>query len=243
MKRALLPIAILAGGLATRLRPITEHIPKSLVEVAGEPFIAHQLRLLAAQGAHAVVLCCGHLGELIENFVGDGRVFGLDVRYSCDGPRLLGTGGAIEQALPLLGDDFFVLYGDSYLTCSFQAVQEAWQRSGCLGQMTLYRNAGAYDRSNVDFRDGRILVYDKSCPTPAMQHIDYGLGCFNRAAFDVADAAKPFDLASVFQALLRREQLAAREVCERFYEIGSAAGLADTAAYLQALRAPARRTG
>src|SRR4051812_20102911 len=111
---AMLPIAILAGGLATRLRPITETIPKALVEIAGEPFLAHQLRLLRGNGYERIVMCAGYRGEMIRDFAGDGGAFGLHIDYSFDGPTLLGTAGAIARALPMLGDAFSVIYGDSY---------------------------------------------------------------------------------------------------------------------------------
>ena len=125
-----LPVAILAGGLSTRLRPITENIPKALVDVAGKPFIARQLEYLRRQGITRVVLCLGHLGEQVEALVGDGAAFGLDVGYSWDGPRLLGTGGALKRALPLLGGQFFVFYGDSYLQIDFRAVERGFFASG-----------------------------------------------------------------------------------------------------------------
>ena len=117
-----LPVAILAGGLATRLGEITKTIPKALVEVAGEPFVVHQLALLRNAGVQRVVLCVAHLGEQIEAVLGDGRDYGIEVVYSNDGGELLGTGGALRHALPLLGDSFFVLYGDSYLICDYAAV-------------------------------------------------------------------------------------------------------------------------
>src|SRR5271163_370338 len=116
---AMFAVAILAGGLATRMRPVTERIPKSMIEVAGRPFIEHQLELLQAENVKNVVLCVGHLGEMIQAHIGDGKRFGLSVSYSFDGERLLGTGGALRRALPLLGHDFFVLYGDSYLDISY----------------------------------------------------------------------------------------------------------------------------
>ena len=146
-----IPVAILAGGLATRLRPITEKIPKSLVPVAGKPFLAHQLELLHARGIRRAVLCIGHLGEMIQRDFGDGAAFGVKLDYSFDGEKLLGTGGAIKRALPLLGDEFFVLYGDSYLPVEYAPVAEFFHRSGKPGLMTVYRNEGSYDTSNVVF--------------------------------------------------------------------------------------------
>jgi NDP-sugar pyrophosphorylase family protein len=222
-----LPVAILAGGLATRLRPLTEKVPKVLLPVAGKAFLAHQLELLRQQGLTRVVLCLGHLGEMVEQQFGDGRDWDMELAYSFDGPTLLGTGGALRQALPKLGDAFFVLYGDSYLTTPFAPVAEFFERSGQPGLMTVYRNEGRYDTSNVVFRDGRILIYDKNARLPEMHHIDYGLSVFKAAAFEEWPAGEPFDLAEVMQRLVARGQLAGFEVPERFYDIGSPAGLAE----------------
>ena len=174
----MIPVAILAGGVATRLRPVSERLPKSLVAVAGEPFIAHQLRLLRREGLERVVLCVGHLGEMIREFVGDGARFDLTVEYSFDGDRLLGTGGALRQALPLLPDTFFVLYGDSYLDIAFEPVLAAFRRCGAAAMMTVFRNEGRWDTSNVLFDGQRVVRHDKRAPTPDMQYIDYGLGIF-----------------------------------------------------------------
>jgi NDP-sugar pyrophosphorylase family protein len=228
-----IPVAILAGGLATRLRPVTEKIPKSLLPVAGRPFLAHQLELLHARGIRRAVLCLGHLGEMIQREFGDGSEFGVQLDYSFDGPKLLGTGGAIKRALPLLGDEFFVLYGDSYLPVEYQPIAEFFRRSGKLGCMTVYRNEGRYDTSNVVFRDGEIAVYDKKKRSPEMRHIDYGLSLFKAAAFESYSAGQPFDLAEVMSKLVHEKQLAGYEVRERFYEIGSPAGLAELETLLQ----------
>ncbi len=178
----MLPIAILAGGLATRLRPLTETIPKSLVPIHGEPFIAHQLRLLENRGIQHVVLCVGHLGEMIRSFVRDGQAFNLSVDYSWDGPVSLGTAGAIRKALPYLGEAFFVVYGDSYLPCDYRAVEDTFVTSGKQALMTVFRNEGQWDTSNVEFHDGQITAYDKRHRTPRMHHIDYGLAVFQRSA-------------------------------------------------------------
>lgn len=224
-KKTQLPVAILAGGLATRMLPLTESMPKSLLLVNGEPFIAHQLRLLRTQGITEAVLCTGFLGEQIVSYVGEGRAFGVNVQYSDDGEKALGTAGAIRQALPLLGTSFFVLYGDSYLMCNFSAVEMAFLDSKKMGLMTLYANRGLYDRSNVEFADGTIRKYDKKVATPEMQHIDYGLGVFMAEAFEGYEEGAPLDLECVYQDLLTKGQLGAFEVHERFYEIGSFSGL------------------
>jgi NDP-sugar pyrophosphorylase family protein len=242
-----IPVAVLAGGLATRLRPITEKIPKSLIPVAGKPFLAHQLELLRSRGIRRIVLCVGHLGEMIQRQFGDGSAFGVKLDYSfdspgrsetetgaeADGPKLRGTGGAIKNALPLLGMEFFVLYGDSYLPIEYRPIAEFFRRSGKLGCMTVYRNEGRYDTSNVVFRDGHVVVYDKTNRLPEMQHIDYGLSLFQATVFNACPADKPFDLAEVMGRLVREKQLAGYEVRERFYEIGSPAGLAELESLLQ----------
>ena len=222
-----IPVAILAGGLATRLRPITEKIPKSLVPVAGRPFLSHQLELLRSRGIRRAVLCVGYLGEMIQRDFGDGKSFGVKLEYSLDGEKLLGTGGAIKRALPLLGDEFFVLYGDSYLPVEYAPIEDFFRRSGKLGCMTVFRNEGKYDTSNVVFADGEIKVYDKKAKLPEMRHIDYGLSLFKASAFDSYPADQPFDLAEVMGKLVREKQLAGFAVRERFYEIGSPAGLAE----------------
>lgn len=228
-----LPVAILAGGLATRLRPITETVPKSIVEVAGRPFAEHQAELLQRQGINQAVWLVGYRAEQIEAVLGDGSRWDLRFEYVHDGPVLLGTGGAVRRALPLLGQTFFVMYGDSYLECDFAAVAAAFHAAGCLGLMTVFRNDGRFDASNVELRDGRIVAYDKTARSPAMRHIDYGLGVLDTRAFAPYLDGEALDLARVYQDLLAHDQLAAFEVPDRFYEIGSPAGLADTEAYLR----------
>ncbi len=226
------PCAILCGGLATRLRPITEKIPKSLISINGEPFIAHQLRLLRSKGIDRAALCVGYLGEMIQKFVGNGTRFGISVSYSFDGPHLLGTGGAIRKALPLLGDTFFILYGDSYLPCDYKAVAGVFEASGRQGLMAIYQNQDRFDASNVEAAKGLILRYDKRNRTTGMRHIDYGLGIFTSAVFRALPDNEARDLAEVYQSLLSTGELAAYEVKERFYEIGSEQGISDLQQYL-----------
>ena len=228
----MLTVALLAGGLATRLRPATEKIPKSLVELNGEPFLAHQLKLLHARGIRRVILCVGFLGEMIREAIGDGKGFGMQLEYSFDGDTLLGTAGAIKKALPLLGDSFFVLYGDSYLVCDYAAVAREFAAAGKLALMTVYRNEGKWDTSNVEFKDGRILAYSKKNRTPRMAYIDYGLGVFSAKAFDGVPAGEAYDLAELYGKMVEMGQLAGMEVHQRFYEIGSLAGLEETANFL-----------
>jgi NDP-sugar pyrophosphorylase family protein len=231
----LMPVVILAGGLATRLRPLTEKTPKALVEVAGHPFLWHQVKLLRRHGVRRVVLAVGYLGEQIQERLGDGAELGVQIDYSCDGSQLLGTAGAIRQALHLLPEYFFVLYGDSYLTCNYRAVQNAFFDSGRRGLMTIYHNEGKYESSNVEYVDGCILRYDKQNHTLGMRHIDYGLGAFDRSVFAATPAGEVYDLASVYQNLLDAGELAAFESRDRFYEIGSREGLRATLEFLKAV--------
>ena len=221
------PVAILSGGLATRLRPATEKIPKALWPVAGRPFLAHQLDLLQRQGVRHVVLCVGYLGERIREALPDGRPWGMTLQYSFDGPTLLGTGGAVRNALPHLGQGFFVLYGDSYLPTDYRAVAEAFARSRQAALMTVFRNEGKWDTSNVVFRNGQIMMYDKRQRTPEMEYIDYGLSVLTPDAFAGLESKTPLDLAEVFQKLVVEGRLAGYEVHERFYEAGSQTGLAE----------------
>lgn len=231
----MLPCAILCGGLATRLRPVTETIPKSLIPIQGEPFLAHQLRLLRAGGVSEVVLCVGYLGEQIQKFAGNGRDFGIKLSYSFDGERLLGTAGAIRKALPLLEGPFFVLYGDSYLPCDYEDIAQAFVSSRRRGLMTIYRNEGQYDSSNVQAVNGVLLRYDKRNKTPEMNFIDYGLGAFQRYVFEKFPADEVIDLAEVYEDLLEAGDLGCYEVKERFYEIGSAQGIQDLESYIKRL--------
>jgi N-acetyl-alpha-D-muramate 1-phosphate uridylyltransferase len=227
-----LPVAILAGGLATRLKLLTETIPKSLVEVAGKPFIFHQLELLASYGIEHVVLCVGHLGEQVNQAVGDGSRWNLKVDYCFDGPVQLGTGGALKKAVPYLGDAFLILYGDSYLDCDYPAVAEAFSTSNRPGLMTVFRNCDRWDRSNVAYSKGMIHAYDKKCPTPDMQHIDYGLGALRAEVLNDYPAGCGLDLATIYQDLVATNQLTGFEIAKRFYEIGSIDGLRETDQYL-----------
>jgi NDP-sugar pyrophosphorylase family protein len=227
------PVAILAGGLATRLWPATDKIPKALVNVAGEPFLIHQLRLLHSEGFRRIVLCVGHLGEMIQAKIGDGKRLGLQINYSFDGPTLLGTGGALKRALPKLGERFLVIYGDSYMPVDYAAVVEAFALSGRPALMTVFENDGRWDTSNIWFDAGEIHRYDKKTRTPQMRHIDYGIFVLTAEVFaGIADNAA-FDVADLYSRLVSEKQMAAHEVKQRFYEIGSAQGLAELDALLR----------
>jgi len=221
------PVAILAGGLAERLRPATDRNPKALLSVAGEPFLIHQLRLLHSKGLRRIVLCVGYLGEMIKTELGDGSSLGMQIGYSFDGPTLLGTGGALKRALPKLGEHFLVIYGDSYMPVDYPAIVEAFVLSKKPALMTILGNEGRWDASNVWFETGEIHRYDKKLRTAEMRHIDYGIAVLSAQVLAPYPDDLTFDLADVYARLVSDKQMAAYEVKQRFYEIGSPEGLAE----------------
>ena len=226
----MLPVIILAGGLAKRMRPLTENIPKSLLPVNGKPFIDYQLEFLRKNGINRIIMCLGYLGELIEQYVSSAS-FGIDIAFSYDGAYPLGTGGAVRKAAEIAGEAFFVLYGDSYLEIDYNDVQMAWENSGKPALMTVYRNENRWDTSNVLFNDNRIACYSKTKRTAAMQHIDYGLGILQK---DILNGyGECFDLADVYANLAECSKLSGYEAPNRFYEIGSLSGLTELEEHLK----------
>jgi N-acetyl-alpha-D-muramate 1-phosphate uridylyltransferase len=232
----MLPVVILAGGLATRLYPVTRKIPKSLIEIAGRPFIDHQLELLKEKGVSQVVLCVGTFGEMIEAHVGDGSRFGMDIRYSRDGDVLLGTGGAVKKAAGILPDAFMILYGDSYLDIDFVPVMQYFNEGILPALMTVYRNRNTFDKSNIFIKAGKIIRYDKKSQDPAMEYIDYGLIVIRKTVFKEYPANEHFDLSLVLSRLVDAGQVRGYEVTKRFYEIGSTSGIKETEEYIRIRR-------
>jgi NDP-sugar pyrophosphorylase family protein len=224
---------ILAGGLGTRLRPISETIPKALVPVAGRPFIEYQIELFHARGVRDLIVCTGHLGHLIEEHLGDGRRFDVSIRYGFERDRLLGTAGAVKNIEPLLEDAFFVQYGDSYLLVDYRAVMACFRQRDAPGLMVVYRNHDRWGRSNVVVDGDRVCVYDKSRKWPAMVHIDFGVSAFRREAFAGIAAGVTTDLSIVHQALIEQRQLLAYETSHRFYEVGSPEGLQEFESFVR----------
>jgi N-acetyl-alpha-D-muramate 1-phosphate uridylyltransferase len=220
---------ILAGGRGTRLGPLTEDLPKALIDVAGRPFLEYQLELLRTGGVSEIVLCVGYLGSVVERTIGDGSRFGLSIRYSYDGAEPLGTAGAVRKALPVLGERFLVTYGDTLLTVDHSAVARAHTSSGLPALMTVLENENSYGPSNAVVEGGLVVAYGKTPPPQNARWIDYGLLGFHRAAIEHSTDA---DLEPVLAKLADERQLAAYEVDERFYEIGDEAGLAETTEFV-----------
>ncbi len=217
-------ILILAGGLATRLGPLSQNCPKSMLDVAGKPFLAHQIELLKKSGITDILLGVGHLGEQIEEAFGNGRKYGVHIQYSREGENLLGTGGAVKKALPLLQNSFFVMYGDSYLMLDYQAIENRFREIPDKGGlMVVYKNQNQFDRSNIDLQDKLVTHYGYE--NPPHFYIDEGLSILRKDFFNALPDGKPFDLGEVFRVLVKDRNLHAFETPQRFYEIGSAAGL------------------
>jgi NDP-sugar pyrophosphorylase family protein len=239
MRLADVSVAILAGGRATRLGQLSADLPKSLVPVAGRPFVEHQLELLHEKGVRQIVMCVGHLGDQIVQHVGDGTRFGVEVRYSFDGDRLLGTGGALRRALPLLGRLCLVTYGDSYLDIDYGEFLDHFEAQSAPAMMTVFRNDGRWDQSNVHFANGHVVRYDKRQPDPAMAYIDYGASIFLATVVESIPPETSIDLGDLTHALAAERKLAGFEVSQRFYEVGSRSGIEETERYLIERRASA----
>ena len=222
-----IPVAILAGGLAKRLKKNTFNKPKALIDIAGKPFISRQLSYLSNQNIKDIVICTAHLGNQIKDYVGDGSRYNLKVSYSDDGDKLLGTGGSLKKASRILGENFFILYGDSFLPINFSLVEKAYFRQKKPALMTVFKNNDHGDKSNVYFKN-KCVLYNKKNPQKNMNYIDYGLNVVKGSIFYNFPTNKMFDLSDVFEDLSNKSLLAGLEIYDRFYEIGSINGLNDT---------------
>ena len=229
----MLPIAVLAGGFATRLGELAGDKPKSLIEVAGKPFVSWQMELLRINGFKDVVFCVSHKAKEIQKYLGNGSNFGLNIEYSFDGESQLGTGGAVKKAIPMLGTQFAVLYGDSYLPTKCELVENFFRQSQALAVMAVYKNHNQFDTSNVTFKTSTKIEYFKSKENNQALYIDYGLSYFRSNAFDLAEQKESFDLAELCWVLGWMNQLEGFEVYERFYEIGSMQGIQELSRELE----------
>ena len=219
--------AILAGGLGTRLRPLTEKVPKAMVPVDGRPFLEYEVALLKEHGVDDLVLCLGYLGEQVEEHFGGGSKFGVKIRYSYDGEELLGPIGGLKRAEPFLGEEFFVTYGDAYLRMDYAGMMTALRLSGRLAAMAVYRNEGRFGRSDVVAKDGMVAAYDKKKALPGMNWVNFGVSAMKKEALAGVEEGRFCDEEAFYGSLLNRRELMAYETSERFYEIGSPEGLAE----------------
>jgi len=218
-------MVILAGGLATRMRPLTLKLPKSMLQIKGRPFLEYQLELLKEYEIKDVLLCVGYKGELIKDHFGDGRKFGMNLSYSFDGDKLLGTAGAMKKAYKLLGENFFLMYGDSYLPYDYQKIEESFKISNKLSLMVAYRNQNRFDKSNLLIQDGMIKLYDKTLQGENLEYIDAGLSILKKEVLNLIPEDEPYDLEELYRTLISEEEISAFEVKQRFYQIGSFEGL------------------
>jgi MurNAc alpha-1-phosphate uridylyltransferase len=230
---------VLAGGLATRMRPHTLTVPKSLLPVAGRPFVDWQLERLVAAGLPDVVMCVAHLGEQIRAHVGDGAALGARVAWSEEGPTLLGTAGALRGALPLLHESFLVTYGDSYLPFDYaEPLRVLRSHADCDGVMAVFKNEGRWDPSNVVTDGAWVLRYEKNARDAAFDHIDYGATALRRDVIAGLPLGEPAGLDALQRDLAARKRLRASLAHERFFEIGSPEGLAELDRHLRAKPSP-----
>jgi len=210
-------IVVLCGGLATRLRPLSGKIAKSMMEIEGKPFLEHQLELLKKNDIFDMIFCIGYKGEQIKNYFGDGRQFGVKIRYSREKEKLLGTGGALKKAENLLDEVFLVIYGDSYLPFNFKTVIDYFNKFNKLGLMVIYKNQNRYEKSNVLVKDNLVKQYNKENPTKEMKYVDYGVSIFKKEALKLLPKDTPCDLSRLHLSLIKKNQLMAFESKIRFY--------------------------
>lgn len=226
-------VVILAGGLATRLRPVTETIPKAMVPIEGRPFLEYQIDFLKKNGVTDLVLCVGYLSEKIEQYFANGHEFGVTIQYVHDGDRLLGTAGALKRAESLLQENFFVMYGDSYLFLNFKDVYSTFKKSNKSAVMVVYKNDNNYDTSNVAIENGKVIRYDKKNLIGDLVYIDYGVLVFAKSILDLIPGDQVCQLENVIHDLIQKKDLVAYEATKRFYEIGSHKGLEDFTRYIR----------
>jgi len=220
---------ILAGGLGTRMRPFTEQAPKYLLPVCGRSFADYQLGLLKQDGVRDIVLCVGHLGEMIQAHLGDGASRGVHIEYSWDAPSSGGTAGALKKADALLEDTFFLTWGDSYVRVDHAAMFAGHQANALevICTMGVFRNENAWDRSNVRVEGDKVACYEKSSQATEFTHIDAGISVFSRRALAEIPSEQTVQLDGFFSNWAKTGRLGAYPVSQRFYEVGSPGGLAD----------------
>jgi len=226
-------IVVLCGGKATRLYPLTKKIPKSMMRFEGKPFLEKQLDLLKKNRIFDIVLCVGYKAEQIKKYFGDGKNFGVEIKYSSDKKRLLGTGGALKKAENLLEDSFLVMWGDSYLPFNFQKAIKFFKKSNKPGMMIVFKNLNKYEPSNVEVKNNLVKSYSKKRKTKKMKYIDYGISIYRKEVLKHLPKNQICDLTKLQQALIKKRQLLAYPAEKRFYQIGSPDGLEELKNYIK----------
>jgi len=226
-----LQVIIIAGGLGTRLGQLTLNQPKSMIQILGKPFIEYQFDLLTKGSVTDVVLCLGYQGKQIVDYCGDGRKFGVNLRYSFE-DKPLDTAGAIKLAEPLLKDYFFTLYGDSYVFIDFKDMLSSIRKGNKIGAMSVFQNQDRFDKSNTAVVDGRVTFYSKE-QRENLKYIDYGVNLFHKEVLKLIPNGEPYSMGTLFNQLIGRQELLAYEVKKRFFEIGSVNGLTEFTEYVK----------
>jgi NDP-sugar pyrophosphorylase family protein len=224
---------ILAGGLGTRLRPLTETVPKALIPVKGRPFVDYQLDLLRENDIDDFVFCVGHLGKTVQRHLGNGSAYGCRIRYSYDGPRLLGPAGALKHSERFVRDLFFVTYGDAYLRAPYGEIMETLVTSGKLAVMSVYRNENRFGKSDIVIKGDAVVRYDKKKRAEGMDWINYGVTALRKGALALIPEGVFWDEEAFYGSLIERKELLAFEVRKRFYEIGTPASLSEFEAFIE----------
>ena len=222
---------IIAGGLGTRLGQLTLNQPKSMIQILGKPFIEYQFDLLTKGSVTDVVLCLGYQGKQIADYCGDGRKFGVNLRYSFE-DKPLDTAGAIKLAEPLLEEYFFTLYGDSYVFIDFKDMLSSIRKGNKIGAMSVFQNQDRFDKSNTAVVDGGVTFYSKE-QRANLKYIDYGVNLFRKEVLKLIPNGEPYSMGTLFNQLIGRQELLAYEVKKRFFEIGSVNGLTEFTEYVK----------
>ena len=224
-------VIIIAGGLGTRLGQLTLNQPKSMIQILGKPFIEYQFDLLTKGSVTDVVLCLGYQGKQIADYCGDGRKFGVNLRYSFE-DKPLDTAGAIKLAEPLLEEYFFTLYGDSYVFIDFKDMLSSIRKGNKIGAMSVFQNQDRFDKSNTAVVDGGVTFYSKE-QRANLKYIDYGVNLFRKEVLKLIPNGEPYSMGTLFNQLIGRQELLAYEVKKRFFEIGSVNGLTEFTEYVK----------
>lgn len=216
---------ILAGGMGTRLRPVTYHIPKPMVPIHGKPFLWHQLMLLRENGFKDILLLVGYLGHVIEEYFRDGCDIGMKIRYSYeDAP--LGTAGAIKNADKVITGDFLLLNGDTFLPIDYVAMSAFFLRCGKIGLIAVSSDSSQINTYNMKITESAVVAsYDKKNAV-GMNCKDAGAGFYKRSVLELIDKynASSFE-EDIYPRLISESGLAAYKTDTKIYDIGTQQGL------------------